>query len=207
VRLLLYAKGLDFDVITPSGFHGDGAQKGEFLAVNPIGRVPALVLEDGRALPESEVICEYLEDAYPEPTLRPEDPWQRAQVRLLSRISDIYVVMAMLPLFNMAALPPEQWEQAKIRRQLREISDSLDYLEEYIGDKGYAVGHSLTQADGALAPILLLVTEWLPIFRGADLMQARPKLQSYWQSIQTDEICRRLIEETRIALQTAMASE
>jgi len=61
VRLLLYAKDLDVEIVEPSGFHGDPSGKGDYLGVNPIGQVPALVLDDGRVLPESEVICEYLE--------------------------------------------------------------------------------------------------------------------------------------------------
>jgi glutathione S-transferase len=205
VRLLLYAKGIDVEIVEPPGFHGDRTPKGDYLRTNPIGRVPALELDDGRVLPESEVICEYLEDRYPEPSLRPADPWLRARMRLLSRISDIYVVMAMLPLFNMVALPPRRWDQQRIRTQLGEIATSLDYLEEYIGRDGYAVGTSLTQADGALIPILLLVAEWLPIFRGPDLLAERPRLRAYWQAIAKDPIAARLVDETRTALRRSMA--
>ena len=115
VRLLLYAKGLDVEMVRPQGFHGDGAVKGSYVDINPMGRVPTLVLDDGWALPESEVICEYLEDAYPGPTLRPADPRLLARSRLLSRISDTYVVRAMLPLFNVVVDPPAKWDQAVIR--------------------------------------------------------------------------------------------
>src|SRR5690348_12840477 len=93
VRLLLYAKGVDMEFVEPSGIH-DSNSKGSYLSINPLGRVPALALEDGRVLPESEVICEYLEDVLPGPSLRPADPWARAQVRLLSRLCDFYLVMA-----------------------------------------------------------------------------------------------------------------
>jgi len=199
-RIQMYAKGIDdIEVCDPPG----GISSDEYKTLNPTGKIPALEI-DGRVLGESEVICEYLEDVYPEPSLRPEDPWERAQMRLLSRISDIYVVMAMLPLFNMVALAPEHWDQKRIKQQLQEIASALDYLEEYIGQHGYAVGHALSQADGALAPILLLVAEWLPIFRGPDLLESRPKLRRYWTDIQTDRHCARVIEETRQALNGAM---
>ncbi len=204
VRLLLYAKGIDVEIVEPPGFHGDRSPKGAYLAANPIGRVPALELDDGRVLPESEVICEYLEDAFPEPSLRPADPWLRARMRLLSRISDIYVVMAMLPLFNMVALPPASWDQQRIRTQLGEIDTALGYLEEFVGGEGYAVGTSLTQADGALIPILLLVAEWLPIFRGPDLLAERPRLRAYRSAIAKDPIAARLCDETRGALRKSM---
>ncbi len=71
MRLLLYAKGIEVEIIHPPGFHASTETKEAYLKVNPIGRVPTLVLDDGRALPESEVICEYLEDAYPSPACGP----------------------------------------------------------------------------------------------------------------------------------------
>jgi glutathione S-transferase len=49
---------------------------------NPLGKVPVLE-EDGRPLPESVVVMEFLEERYPEPALLPADPADRADVRLL----------------------------------------------------------------------------------------------------------------------------
>lgn len=203
VRMMLYAKGIEVEIVEPSGIH-DANTKGDYMEVNPLGRVPALQLDDGRVLIESEVICEYLEDAFPEPPLMPSDPWQRSQVRLISRISDIYIVMAMLPLFILAGKPTREWDQDKIARALKEIDASLDYLEAYIGDQGYAVGKALSHADGTLVPILLLVEQWLPVFRGSDLMTSHPKVQAYWHAIGKDKICAKLIEETAAALKNSM---
>jgi glutathione S-transferase len=204
VRLLLYAKGLDAELVRPQGFHGDGATKGSYLDINPMGRVPTLVLDDGWALPESEVICEYLEDAYPEPSLRPADPKLRARVRLLSRISDTYVVRAMVPLFDVVVHPPAQWDQQVIRQALEAVDESLGYLDAYIGDHGYAVGDALTQADGTLIPILVLVEDWLPIFRGPALLPRHPKTAEYWRRIGDDPLAARVTLETREALRESM---
>jgi glutathione S-transferase len=204
VRLMLCAKGIDCEIVEPPGFHGDTRSKGSYLEVNPIGRVPALMLDDGRVLPESEVICEYLEDAFPEPRLMPSDPWRRAQVRLLSRLSDFYIVMAMLPLFLAVERPPERWDQEAIRRDVGAVGKTLDQLEIFIGTNGYAVGHSLTHADGTLVPILQLATEWMPIFRGPDMFAGRPKIAAYWTAIARDPICARLTGETRQALRKSM---
>jgi glutathione S-transferase len=204
VRLLLDAKGLDAELVRPQGFHGDGAEKGSYLDVNPIGRVPTLELDDGWTLPESEVICEYLEDAYPEPSLRPADLKERARMRLLSRISDTYVVRAMSPLFDIVVHPPKQWDQEVIRTALEEIDRALGYVDAYIGDRGYAVGDSLSHADGTLVPILVLVEDWLPIFRGPALLPRHPKTAEYWRRIGSDPIAARVIAETREALQESM---
>jgi glutathione S-transferase len=189
--------------VEPLGIH-DAESKADYVDVNPIGRVPALVLDNGEVLPESEVICEYLEDAYPDPPLLPKDAWGRAQVRLMSRISDIYIVMAMAERFNVVVDPPEKWDQKLIQKCLAETDKALEYLDEFIGDQGYAVGSTLSHADGTLAPILLLVDEWLPIFRGEPLLPKHQRVAKYWKNIQQDPICARVIEETRTAVHTAM---
>ncbi|HEY4943225.1 MAG TPA: glutathione S-transferase family protein [Rhizomicrobium sp.] len=203
VRLVLYAKGLDIPFVEPSGIH-DRSGKGDYLKINPLGRVPTLELDDGRTLPESEVICEYLEDMYPTPTLRPADPWDRAQVRLIARLCDFYLVVAMVPLFTASGMGRKRWDSAKIDAALAEVKKSLDYLEHYIGTDGYAVGKSLTQADGALAPQLMLAFEWAPkLFGRASPQDQLPKLSAYWKAIQHDPIAARVIRETSDAIAAA----
>lgn len=201
VRLLLYAKGLEAEIIEPPGFHTAAEGKGDYLAINPIGRVPTLITDDGRALPESEVICEYLEDAYPEPSLRPADAFGRAQVRLISRICDFYLVQAMVPLFSAAGRSRRRWDRERIDAALAEVETALGYLEAYIGTGGYAVGPALTQADGALIPQLMLAYEWAPaLFGSPSPLGKHPRLAAYWREIQTDPIAARLIGETREAV-------
>ena len=59
----------------------------EYLALNPNGVVPTLI-DHGEAIIESTVICEYLDDAYPERPMRPRDPIARARMRLWTQIPD-----------------------------------------------------------------------------------------------------------------------
>jgi glutathione S-transferase len=86
----LYEKALDFKIrfVDPAKFeqHSDW-----FKAINPRGQVPALEHE-GRIITESTVICEYLEDVFPDAgtSLRPADPWQRAQMRVWTKWVDEY---------------------------------------------------------------------------------------------------------------------
>jgi len=204
VRMVLYAKGIEMAFVEPPGIHDSRESKGNYLSINPIGRVPALELDDGRVLPESEVICEYLEDAFPTPSLRPADAWGRAQVRLISRLCDFYLVMAMVPLFTASAQPRKQWNRAKIDAALGEVRKSLGYLEHYIGTQGYAVGGALSHADGALVPQLVLAFEWAPkLFDAPSPIGALPKLAAYWKAIFADPIAARVIGETRDAIAQA----
>ncbi len=150
------------------------------------------------------MICEYLEDTFPTPSLRPSDPWALAQMRLISRLCDFYLVMAMVPLFTASAQPRRDWNAAKIDSALREVRKALDYLETYIGTDGYAVGRSLTQADGALIPQLILAFDWAPkLFGGANPMGEMPKLSAYWKSIGADPIAAHVIRETVDAIAAA----
>ncbi|HTU12588.1 MAG TPA: glutathione S-transferase family protein [Allosphingosinicella sp.] len=87
--LALYEKGLDFKGVrlNPAQFehHEDW-----YKAINPRGQVPALV-DDGKVITESTVICEYLEDAWPTAaTLRPDDPYGRAEMRVWTKWVDEY---------------------------------------------------------------------------------------------------------------------
>jgi glutathione S-transferase len=59
----------------------------EYLKLNPRGLVPTLV-HDGRVVRESQVILEYLEDVFPTPALRPADPYERARMRLWTKLVD-----------------------------------------------------------------------------------------------------------------------
>ena len=201
VRLVLYVKGLNPEIIEPPGFHATTESKGDYFSINPIGRVPALITDDGRALPESEVICAYLEDAFPEPPLLPPDAWGRAQVRLISRLCDFYLVMAMRPLFTASGMSRRRWDRAAIDRALAEVAAALGFIEHYIGEAGYAVGARLTWADGALLPQLMLSYEWAPaLFEGENPLGKHPKLAAYWAAIARDPIAARLLQETRDAV-------
>src|SRR3954451_4220384 len=64
--------------------------KAAYLELNPNGVVPTLV-DDGQVMIESTMICEYLDDAYPEPPLRPNDPYPRGQMRLWTKKLDDWV--------------------------------------------------------------------------------------------------------------------
>ncbi len=61
----------------------------EFRRMNLLGKIPVLE-HDGFVLPESQVICEYLEDAFPAPSLLGRTSRDRARVRLVARVVDLY---------------------------------------------------------------------------------------------------------------------
>ncbi|MBE7219372.1 MAG: maleylacetoacetate isomerase [Caulobacteraceae bacterium] len=85
VRVALNLKGIAYHE-TPVDIDSDAIDDPEFRALNPMGAVPALIV-DGTALTQSMAILEYLEEAHPEPPLLPRDPVGRARVRGLAAIA------------------------------------------------------------------------------------------------------------------------
>ena len=79
VRVALTEKGLSCDLQVEKVWE----RRTEFLAMNPAGDVPVLIEQDGTILSNSQVICEYLDEVYPEINLVGRDPVQRAETRRL----------------------------------------------------------------------------------------------------------------------------
>lgn len=86
VRITLRAKGLEWTAVRVDLFKAEQYDPA-YLKLNPKGVVPTLV-HDGRSVIESTLICEYLDDTFPEPRLVPADPWLRTRMRLWSKMVD-----------------------------------------------------------------------------------------------------------------------
>jgi glutathione S-transferase len=86
VRTALAAKELAWNGVHLDLRRGD-AQEPEYLKLNPNAVVPTLV-HDGRVITESTVICEYVDDQWPDHPLKPRDSFGRAQMRLWTKQLD-----------------------------------------------------------------------------------------------------------------------
>ena len=92
VRITLAEKGLAFDVQNIDLFTNEQF-KPEYLKINPKGVVPALD-HDGKIVIESSLICEYIDEAFPQPPLMPADAFGRARMRLWSKEVDEHLFEA-----------------------------------------------------------------------------------------------------------------
>lgn len=79
VRITLSEKKLDYELKIEKIWE----RRTEFLALNPAGDVPVLIEPDGTTLANSQVICEYLSEVYPDNNLLGGDSVQRAETRRL----------------------------------------------------------------------------------------------------------------------------
>jgi len=62
----------------------------ELLAISPVGKVPAITTSEGLNLSESSVICDFIEETYPATALYPENAGERAVVRQIMKIAELY---------------------------------------------------------------------------------------------------------------------
>lgn len=152
VRLCLTEKDLEYslEIVLPFG------QPAWYRELNPLGRIPAL--KDGDfSLADSSVICQYLEDNYPESTaLLGRNAEQRARVRWLEKYSDYELApLCTFGVFRNRALKPsmgQPCDEAAVQCALTEkLPAHFDYLEQTLGSAEYFVGDSLTLADLAFA--------------------------------------------------------
>lgn len=101
VKMFLAEKGLDVERIEVDLRAGENRRE-PYLAVNPAGQTPALVLESGAALTEITAICEYLEEVTPNPPLVGTNAEERALTRMWVRRVDLKVCEPMANGFRFA---------------------------------------------------------------------------------------------------------
>lgn len=136
----------------------ENEHRGEaFLAINPLGTLPALVTEEGVLLTEVIAICDYLESHYPERPLMGSSPLERALVlswdhRIFISIFEAFAEMLRnrSPAFENRALPgPLDVEQipALVERGRKRFRGTLELFDEELGEKDFLCGKTLTLAD------------------------------------------------------------
>lgn len=199
VRMQIYAKGItDIAFERPATFGTP-----EFRKAFPIGRIPVLDIDGHDTLPESEVIAEYLEEIYPEPSLLGATPRETAHIRMIARIGDIYLMN------NMFMLSPQS--RAKTRNQgivdllggqvVRNVKALDRLLGPRSGKDAFACFGRLTLADCALVPALFLVENVLPATGVDNPIPAAACVAAYWAAIQTNEHAAKVLGELHRGLE------
>ena len=199
VRLQIYAKGLDVALVDPPG----GLGSDEYKKVNPTGRTPALQLDDGTIIAESDAICEYLEDRFPEPALRPADLTERARMRMVARFADNYIVPPTQVLFGQ--VDPATQDRAVIQEQLTKLGPLYDVLDGLLTPKPFAVGATLSLADCVLMPFFFFTTRLHPLLGDQDPTATRRNLRHWWEGVQGHTATKKVDAELAKALAEFMA--
>jgi RNA polymerase-associated protein len=163
-RIVLYEKGMDFQVIDVDLFN-----KPEDIAViNPYNRVPVLVERD-LILYEPNIINEYIDERFPHPQLMPADPIMRAKARqLLSGMER--EIFAHIEVLEKNAKTADKARQI-IRERLIELAPIFTKQKHMLGDE-------FSMLDVAIAPLL-----WRLDHYGIDLGKQAAPLMKYAERI------------------------
>jgi len=139
-RIVLYEKGMDFDVIDV-----DQMSRAEDIAViNPYNKVPVLVERD-LILYEANIINEYIDERFPHPQLMPPDPVMRGRARLfLHRFEqELY---SQIEAIEQGGKPAD-----KARAVVR---DNLTQLAQILTKQKFLLGDEFSMLDVSIAPLL-----------------------------------------------------
>ncbi|SCW59788.1 Glutathione S-transferase [Sphingobium faniae] len=174
VRIALRVKGLAYVMQPPPG---GSTRSPEYLAINPIGKLPVLVTDDGLAIAESETIIDYLDEQFPTPPLMPADAAARARMRNIIRTFELYATPAMTRLFKQ--MDPATRDAAAVAAEITRWRDGLALTDQFVADAPFAVGDALSKADCILLPSLLLCEVTAAIFGLEDPVAACANLSGY----------------------------
>ncbi len=186
--LALEYKGLEYDNVPT--FPGD--ESPEFRAISPLGKIPVLD-HDGFSVPDTSVICRYLDRIAPEKSLYPQDARLEAQACWLEEYADSRLIELCAGLFRERLLKPKMLNEPTDEGLVQDIlvnalPKALTYVETQTPETGYLVGDSLSiadlavvtcfvqarygnfEVDGALYPKL---RSYLDRAHGTDLLTAR----------------------------------
>ena len=180
---LLY-KGVSFeeDLVYPSA---EG-----YNQLSPALKVPSLTTDDGQHLSEAAVLCEYIEDAFPERPLFPKDPYERNKARQIMHMAELYLELPNRRLIgfaftgNPAPEPLVEEVKAVVERGINSIN-ALASFEPWV------LGGDYTMADIYLFYVLA-VADMGGGSTGIDLNERIPGLSDWRAKFADDEITKKV---------------
>ena len=198
VRIAMLEKGVPFELdptCRPS-------QKEEFLARTPMGKVPFLEV-DGAQLCESQVICEWLEDAHPEKPLYPRDPLERARVRELIAIMELHMELVARRLYPQVFFGQPPLSEGARQAVEKDLTKGIRAFRARAKIDPYVAGANLTLADCAAFVHLPLVALSTKLAFGQDMLESMPQIKPYLRML-GERPAFRTVNDDRKAAQAAM---
>ena len=192
--LVARAKGLD---ISPVAFDG-GIKSDAYRALTPMAKMPLLVDGDF-ALPESQVIADYLDAALPGPRLMPDDAKDAARARLIIRLADLNLVPHLGGLFRGRDNPDG------VAPAIAGLAEALGFIAHFRKDSDvFAVGDAFTLADAALIPLFFFFDAFDKSMKTGALVAANPGLAAWWARAKASDLGARAVAEQAAGLKAMM---
>lgn len=175
VRIVLAEKKFECDFAIDMPSQPDSAVP----ALNPLARIPVLVLDDGSPLYDSRVIAEYLDNMSPNSKLMPGTNRERTEIKRWEALAD-GVCDAAVTVVMERRRPAGEQSSSWIERNLKVIGHSLAVLAEQLGEKPYCTGNHMTLADIATGSALGYLAFRLPEI---DWRTAHPELDRLYERL------------------------
>jgi glutathione S-transferase len=156
-----------------------------YLALNPFGRVPALV-HDGFVLYETTAITRYIDDAFGDTALQPADPRERARMNQIVAVADSYGYWPMVrQVFSHRVFRPAEGgagDEAAVSEGIEKSARVLAALDDLAAGGPFLVGDTLSLADlhfGAMIAYFAMAQE------GRSELRRHAKLAEWWAAFST----------------------
>lgn len=129
ISVLLLEKGITFEFVNEQPYNAENG----VAQYNPLGKVPALLTDDGECWFDSPIIAEYIELLGIAPAMVPREPKAALTVRQIEALAD-GIMDAALASVREQARPAAQQSETELLRQREKISRSLDRCEQLLHD-------------------------------------------------------------------------
>jgi glutathione S-transferase len=130
IRVMLLEKNAPHEVETVDLWAANDLKQS-----NPVGKVPALKLDDGRVLANSPLIADYVDGRYPEPRFIPADPEGRLDVRCWEAMADATMGAAVASLYEARFHDEAKRSREWLERQRGKLDSGFAALERMLGNR------------------------------------------------------------------------
>ena len=200
VRLALLEKGIAFE----EDANCKPSQKDEWISRSVMGKVP-IVEVDGGSLAESQVICEYLEDAYPQVPLYPKDPLAKARARELITVIELHLELVARRLYGGAFFGGTTSDDVK-KEVERDLAKGVRAFARLVKFEPYIAGKALSLADCAAFVSLPLVSMATKVTYGKDALEGIPQVKPYLRMLGERPHFARVNADRKVASEAAAAT-
>lgn len=186
VRWMLEEVGAEYEIV-PIDFEAGDNRKSDFLKINPMGKVPTIVLEDGTVLTEAPAIIAWLADNYPKAGLAPDS---QSSERASYYRWLFFGGSCFEPALTEKMMRKEAAELPKSSLAWGSYDDVIDTLEKALSAGPYLLGETFTAADVYIGAEL----NWAGMFEAPRVKDSKV-IQDYVKRVTGREAYRRSMED------------
>jgi glutathione S-transferase len=176
IRVLLLEKGVEHELELVNLWEPNQLQ-----AVNPLGKVPALRLDDGKILISSPLIAGFIDEKYPNPRFIPRDFETRLEVRRWEALADGSMDAVSATLYETRFHDEAKRSAAWLDRQRKKFEGGFSALEAMLEDRTWCVGDGISLADVSIACHLGFINLRVPHYFP---QEKHPRLARLWKRME-----------------------